>query len=38
MARRGRVFLCHNSRDKEQIKPLALALLTQASIRTWLDS
>src|SRR5690349_2642311 len=38
MAKKGRVFLCHNSREKAQIKALALALLTRGGIRTWLDS
>jgi hypothetical protein len=38
VAKKGRVFLCHNSREKEQIKPLALDLLSLGGIRTWLDT
>ena len=38
MARKGRVFLCHNSREKERIKALALDLLSSEGIRGWLDS
>jgi len=34
----GRVFLCHNSREKETIKALALRLLAEGGIRTWLDT
>jgi WD40 repeat protein len=34
----GRVFLCHNSREKETIKALALRLLSEGGIRTWLDT
>jgi WD40 repeat protein len=34
----GRVFLCHNSREKEIIKSVALRLLSEGAIRTWLDT
>lgn len=34
----GRVFLCHNSLDKEFVKSLALVLLRSGALRTWLDT
>lgn len=34
----SRVFLCHNSLDKEFVKSLALVLLRSGAIRTWLDT
>jgi WD40 repeat protein len=36
--RMARVFLCHNSRDKNQVKAISLALLSSSAVRTWLDS
>lgn len=38
MAPKGRVFLCHNSREKDAIKPLVMALLSSFGVRTWLDT
>jgi WD40 repeat protein len=38
MSRKGRVFLCHNSREKDGIKQISLALLSSGAIRTWLDT
>jgi len=34
----SRVFLCHNSLDKEQVKALALVILKAGAVRTWLDT
>lgn len=37
MERVSRVFLCHNSSDKESIQSLALSLLKSSAVRSWLD-
>jgi hypothetical protein len=34
----SRVFLCHNSLDKEQVKALALLILKTGAVRSWLDT
>jgi hypothetical protein len=33
-----RVFLCHNSKDKDEVKNLALVILKGGAIRAWLDT
>lgn len=34
----SRVFLCHNSPDKEQVKALALLILKASAVRSWLET
>jgi hypothetical protein len=38
MARKGRIFLCHNSREKETAKNLAVDMLSNAGLRAWIDT
>jgi TIR domain len=38
MQRKGRVFLCHNSRDKEMAKSLAVDMLSSIGLRAWIDT
>lgn len=38
MARKGRIFLCHNSHEKEAAKKLAFDMLFNTGLRAWIDT
>ncbi|HEX3105231.1 MAG TPA: toll/interleukin-1 receptor domain-containing protein [Terriglobales bacterium] len=38
MIRKGRIFLCHNSREKETAKTLAVDMLSTVGLRSWIDT